>query len=34
VSVSADSVMCTPEVLSKAFSGAADTGSRSENAPN
>src|ERR1700730_847219 len=34
VSVSAGSVICTPEDLSEAFPGAADTGSRSENAPN
>src|ERR1700730_751467 len=34
VSVSADSVICTPEVLSGTFSGAANPGSWSENAPN
>src|SRR5580704_30722 len=34
VSVSAGSVICTSEVLSGAFSGAADTGFPSENAPN
>src|ERR1700730_10872054 len=33
VSVSAGSVICTPDDLSEAFPGAADTGSRSENAP-
>src|ERR1700730_9056511 len=34
VSASAGSVICTPEVLSGTFSGAADTGSWSENATN